>query len=340
VGRRIGARLGGALLTLFVASVAVFLILRLIPADPARLIVGPLASAAAIQKENAVLGLTKPIYTQYFIYIGGFIRGQWGFDYGTGSPVIKEVIVRLPASLELGFYAMIFAILGAVGAALASVGVRTRAADAVLRGVAFVGQGSPPFWIGLMALVLFAEILHVLPGPVGRLSAGVIPPPTVTHFYTFDAIIAGQWGTLGSAVEHLILPAITLGLAPFGYLFRLLRQSLLAVSEEEFLLVCEGKGLTRWQALVRHGLPNSLLPALTAAGLLVAQLVAGSVLVESVFNWPGVGQLVVNSVAAQEYGVVQAFVILSACAFVVVNLVVDTLYTAIDPRLRRPGVME
>lgn len=340
MGRTIASRAGGALLTLFVASVAVFVILRLVPADPARLIVGPLASAAAIHKENVALGLTKPIYAQYVIYIGGFIRGQWGFDYGTGTPVIKEVVTRLPASLELGFYAMIFAIVGAVVAAVASVGFKTKVSDTVLRGVAFVGQGSPPFWIGLMALVLFAEILHILPGPVGRLSTGVSPPPAVTHFYTLDAIIAGQWATLWNAFEHLILPAITLGLAPFGYLFRLLRQSLLAVSEEEFLLVCEGKGLTRWQALVRHGLPNSLLPAITAAGLLVAQLVAGSVLVESVFNWPGVGQLVVNSVASQEYGVVQAFVILSACAFVVVNLVVDTLYMAIDPRLRRPAVTE
>lgn len=335
----IGVRLGGALITLFIASIAVFIILRLLPADPARLILGPLASAAAIQHERIALGLNQPIYVQYLQYLAGFVRGNWGFDYANGTPVLQEVITRLPASLELGCYAMLFAVLGAVVAAVAAVGARSRVVDSICRGIAFIGLGSPPFWIGLMALVLFAEYLHWLPGPVGRLSVGIAPPPTITHFYTWDALLSGQWGTFVNALEHLLLPAFTLALAPFGYLFRLLRHSLLEVSDEDFLLVCQGKGLTRWQALMRHGVPNALLPALTALGLLVAQLVAGSVLVEAVFNWPGVGQLVVNSVLAREYGVVEAFVILSAFAFIVVNLIVDALYVVIDPRLRRPSTI-
>jgi peptide/nickel transport system permease protein len=335
----IRARLSGAIVTLFIASVAVFVILRMLPADPARLILGPLASAAALQHERAVLGLNQPLYVQYVDYVVGFVHGNWGFDYGTGAPVLKEVVTRLPASLELGFYAMLFAVIGALAGAVASVGARSRVVDSVCRAVAFVGLGSPPFWIGLMALVLFAEYLHVLPGPVGRLGVGVSAPPATTHFYTWDALIAGQWGTFANAMEHILLPALTLGLAPFGYLFRLLRHSLREVSDEDFLLVCQGKGLTRWQALMRHGVPNALLPALTALGLLVAQLVAGSVLVEAVFNWPGVGQLVVNSVLAREYGVVEAFVILSALAFIAVNLIVDSLYVVIDPRLRRPSVI-
>lgn len=333
----IGTRLGGAVVTLLIASVAVFVILRLLPADPARLILGPLASAAALQHERIALGLNQPVYVQYVTYLIGFVHGQWGFDYGNGSPVLNEVITRLPASLELGFYAMAFAVIAALAGAVASVATRSRVVDAVCRAVAFVGLGSPPFWIGLMALVLFAEYLHWLPGPVGRLGVGVTAPPARTSFYTWDALIAGQWSTFANALEHLVLPALTLGLAPFGYLFRLLRHSLMEISDEDFLLVCQAKGLTRWQALARHGVPNALLPALTAAGLLVAQLVAGSVLVEAVFNWPGVGQLVVNSVLAREYGVVEAFVILSALAFIVVNLVVDALYVVIDPRLRRPS---
>lgn len=338
--RTLGSRLVGALATLLLASIAVFIILRLLPADPARLILGPLASAAALQRERVLLGLNQPIYVQYAEYVRSFVTGNWGFDYSNGTSVLSEVVTRLPASLELGFYAMLFAIGGAVVGAVISVGARWRGADRVVRGLAFLGQGSPPFWIGLMLLVLFSEYMRVLPGPVGRLSLGVTPPPTVTHFYTIDSLLAGQWSTFGDSVEHLLLPAITLGLAPFGYLLRLLRQSLVAVSEEDFLMVCQAKGMTRWRALVLHGLPNSLLPVLTAAGLLVAQLVAGSILVESVFNWPGVGQLVVNSVVDREYGVVQAFVVLSAVAFITVNIVVDILYVVVDPRLRRPALVE
>ncbi len=337
--RTVGSRLIGAAITLFIASVAVFVILRLLPADPARLILGPLASPAAIQHERAALGLDQPLYTQYATYLVGFAHGKWGFDYENGTPVLTEVVTRLPASLELGFYALLFATVGAVVAAVASVGARSHAVDRIFRSLAFVGLGSPPFWIGLMALVLFAEYLHWLPGPVGRLGVGIAPPPTTTHFYTWDALLHGRWGTFVDAFRHLLLPALTLGLAPFGYLFRLLRHSLMEVSDEDFLLVCQGKGLTRWQALLRHGVPTALLPALTALGLLVAQLVAGSVLVESVFDWPGVGQLVVNSVLAREYGVVQAFVILSAVAFVLMNMVVDALYVVVDPRLRRPATV-
>jgi len=336
VARKIGSIAGGGVVTLFLASVAVFVILRILPADPTRLILGPFATAGALHHERVLLGLNLPVYIQYVHYVAGFVRGNWGFDYGTGTPVLKEVVTRLPASLELGFYAMMFATVGAVCAALFSVGARSRLVDSACRAVAFVGLGSPPFWISLVLLVLFAQYLRWLPGPVGRLSIGVAPPPTVTHFYTFDALIAGQWGKVTDALDHILLPALTLGLAPFGFLFRLLRHSLLEVSDAEFLLVCQGKGLTRWQALVRHGLPNALLPALTALGLLVGQLVAGSVLVEAVFNWPGVGQLVVNSVLAREYAVVEAFVILSAIAFIVVNRIVDALYVVVDPRLRRP----
>lgn len=333
--RWVSSRLGGGIVTLVLASLAAFIILRLLPADPARLILGPLAGAAALQKERAALGLTQPIYVQYWTFITDFVRGQWGFDYGTGSPVLTEVVQRLPASLELGFYAMCFAVVGSVSAALAAVTIRNPLADRLSRAVAFFGLGSPPFWVGLMLLLVFAEGLHILPGPDGRLSPGTAPPTAITHFYTLDALFSGSWSTFGDAVGHLVLPAVTLGLAPFGYLFRLLRQSLRQVGDEDFMVVCEGKGLTRGQALIRHGLPNSLLPALTAGGLLVAQLVAGSVLVEAVFNWPGVGQLVVNSVLQREYGVVEAFIILSAIAFVLVNGIVDALYVVIDPRLRR-----
>ncbi|MHB8394748.1 MAG: ABC transporter permease [Candidatus Dormibacteria bacterium] len=335
--KSLAVRLGGALLTVLLASLVAFVILRILPGDPVRLILGPLAGSRALAAERAALGLDQPIYIQYVTYVAAFVHGNWGFDYNSGQPILAEVTARLPASLELGFYALLLAFVGAVLTAVAAVYFNWKGPDYFFRAGAYFSLGSPPFWVGLMALIVFVQYLGVLPGPTGRLSTGVPAPPTLTHFYTFDAILSGQWGTFVDAASHLLLPAATLGLASYGYLYRLLRNSLLQVVDEEFMAVCRSKGLTRWQTMFRHALPNSLLPAVTGGGLLVAQLVAGSVLVETVYNWPGVGQLVVQSILVREYGVVEAFVLLSALAFVAVNLVVDALYVLIDPRVRRPA---
>lgn len=333
--KRLASQLGGSVLTILLASIVAFVVLRLIPGNPARLIVGALASPQAVAAEKAALGLNKPIYEQYGTYMGDFVQGKWGFDYNSGQPVATEIVNRLPASLELGFYALLLAFIGAVVTAILSVYFRWRGPRYLFQGGAYFGLGSPPFWVGLVALILFAQDLKWFPGPTGRLGVGVAPPPAITHFYTIDALLSGQWSTLGDALWHLALPAITLGMASYGYLYRLLRDSLERVIGDEFITVCQSKGLTRWQALWRHALPNSLLPTVTATGLLIAQLVAGAVLVETVFDWPGVGQLVVQSILVREYSVVEAFILLSAVAFVVVNLVVDALYVVIDPRVRR-----
>src|SRR5262249_9020261 len=157
--------------------------------------------------------------------------------------------------------------------------------DGTVRGVSSIGLGIPPFWLGLILLLVFSAHLKVLPGPDGRLGAGVTPPPKVTGLYTVDALVAGQWSTWWDATTHLILPAITLGFASFAFLVRLLRTNLLEVRREPFLLVARSKGLGQWEAFRSHALPNALLPAITAGGLILAQLLTGSVLVERIFNW-------------------------------------------------------
>jgi ABC-type dipeptide/oligopeptide/nickel transport system permease component len=330
------SRLGSSLAAIFGASIIAFVLMRVLPGDPARLIAGPLATEQAIEAQRERLGLNDPIWVQYWNYITDFLRGDWGFSFGAGQSVKTLIGNRLPASIELGLYAFLFALVFAVLLALLITYRRRPVADATVRGVSFFGLGTPPFWFGLMLLVVFFEYLNILPGPVGRLSPGTPPPPDVTGLYTIDALIAGQFGTFWDSVQHLILPAIALGLAPFAYLVRLLRSSLLEVSREPFLVVVRSKGLARWPTFSRHALPNAFLPTLTAAGLLFAQLLAGSVLVEKVFNWPGVGDLVVNSILRQDFAVVQAFILLGAFVYVGVNLVVDVLYGVIDPRVRVP----
>jgi peptide/nickel transport system permease protein len=335
--RVIGSRLGSSLAAIFGASVIAFVLMRVLPGDPARLIAGPLASEAAIEAQRERLGLNDPLWVQYWNYITDFLQGDWGFSFGAGQPVTTQIGNRLPASIELGLYAFLLSFVFAVGLALLVTYRRRPVADATVRGISFFGLGTPPFWFGLMLLVVFFEYLGVLPGPEGRLSPGTAPPPSVTRLYTLDALIAGEFGTFWDAVKHLILPAVALGLAPFAYLVRLLRASLLEVSREPFIVVVRSKGLGRWAAFSRHALPNAFLPTLTAAGLLLAQLLAGSVLVEKVFDWPGVGALVVDSILRQDFAVVQAFILLGAFAYVGVNLVIDSLYGVIDPRVRVPS---
>jgi peptide/nickel transport system permease protein len=186
-----------------------------------------------------------------------------------------------------------------------------------------------------MLMIVFFERLHWLPGPDGRLSLGVAPPPAITGLYTIDALLAGQFSTFADAAAHLVLPVVTLGLAPMSFLLRLLRANLLDVAREPFVTVARSRGLRRWTVFRRHVLPNAALPTLTAAGLLLGQLLAGSVLVEKVFNWPGVGALVTDGVLRQDFAVVQAFILISAFIYVAANLVVDIAAGVIDPRVHR-----
>jgi len=283
------------------------------------------------------MGLGQPVVVQYWRYMKGIFTGDWGFAYSAGQTVRHELVVRLPASMELGLYAFLLAFLLAVVLAVLSTYRHRPWLDGSVRTASFLGLGTPPFWFGLIALLLFSQVWGIFPGPDGRLGPDTMPPPAVTHFYTVDAVIAGQWSTAWDAFRHLALPAITLGLAPWAFLVRLLRANLLDISRENFLVVVRSKGLGRRSAFQKHALPNAFLPTLTAAGLLFAQLLAGSVLVERVFNWPGVGGLVVDSILRQDFAVVQTFVLLSAILYVVVNIVVDILYGVVDPRVRVPA---
>jgi ABC-type dipeptide/oligopeptide/nickel transport system permease component len=335
--RFIAGRTVSSVVTIFGASVIGFVLLRVLPGDPARLVAGRLASAQAVATMRRVLGLNLPLYRQYGWYVGDFFQGNWGFSYSVGQPVRTLIAARLPASLELGCYAFLIAFAAAL--VLALVSVRRPLADRAVRGLSFLGLGTPPFWLALLLLLLLSQWLHIFPGPEGRLSPNTAAPPAVTHFYTADALLAGQFGVFLDALRHLLLPAVTLAFADFAFLVRLLRANLFEVAREPFMAVVRSKGISRAAALRRHALPNAFLPTLTVGGLVLAELIAGSVLVETVFDWPGVGALVVQSIQRDDYAVVETFILLSAVVYVVVNLVVDILYGVIDPRVRlRPAV--
>jgi ABC-type dipeptide/oligopeptide/nickel transport system permease component len=330
----VARRIVGSIGAIFGATILAFIILRALPGNPARLIVGPLATPQALASVSHQIGLDKPIFTQYWLFISHFFQGDWGYSYADGKSVSSLIGERLPATIELAIFSFFITMFFAVVFALLVTYKRRPIADRILRAVSYLGFGTPPFFVALILLIVFFRSFHILPGPEGRLGLQQTPPPTVTHMYTLDALIAGQFGTFWSAVEHLILPGVALGLSSFSFIVRLLRANLLEISREPFITVARGKGLRRWTAFRRHALPNAFLPTLTAGGLVLGEFLAGSVLIERVFNWPGVGSLVFDAIVKQDYAVVQTFILLSAVMFVLVNLIVDLLYAVIDPRVR------
>lgn len=332
--RMVSRRFLGSLGAIFGASILAFVIMRVVPGNPARLVLGPLAAPQAVRQLSRQMGLDHPIYTQYWLYISHFFQGEWGYSYAEGQSVSTLIGERLPATIELAVFAFVVTMIVSVVLALLVTYRRRPIADRILRGVAYIGFGTPPFFLSLILLIVFFSTLGILPGPEGRLAPQAIPPPSVTHMYTLDALIAGELGTFWDALKHLILPGLALGIAQFSFLVRLLRANLLEISREPFITVARGKGLRRWTAFRRHALPNAFLPTLTAGGLVLGEFLAGSVLVEKVFNWPGVGSLVYEAIIKQDFAVVQTFILLSAVMFVIVNLAVDILYAVIDPRVR------
>lgn len=330
--RFLAERVGSAILTILGASIIAFVVLRALPTDPARLIAGPFATEDVLAEVRAQMGLDQPLVVQYVDYIVSFLRGDWGFSYAAGMPVLPLIAERLPASAELALFSFVLAFVAAVGLTVLVSYTRSRVLDGVLRVVSFVSVGVPPFWISLLLLMLFFESLGWFPGPVGR---GPAPVQIVTGFYTIDHLLAGNLQGALTAVWHLALPGLALALGSFGYLVRLLRANLLDVVHEPFVTVLHSKGVPPVTTHFRHILPNAFLPTLTAAGLILAQLIGGSVLVERIFTWPGIGTLVIYGITRQDYAVVQAFILLSAVIYIVVNLAVDLLYGYVDPRVRR-----
>jgi ABC-type dipeptide/oligopeptide/nickel transport system permease component len=338
MARVIAMRVLGSIGAVFGATILAFLLLRALPGNPARLIVGPLATPQAVASVSHQIGIDKPIFTQYWLFISHFFQGDWGYSYADGKSVSALIGERLPATIELAIFSFLITMLAAVVGALFVTYRRRPIADRILRAVSYLGFGTPPFFVALLLLVVFFRSFHILPGPEGRLGLQSTPPPTLTHMYTLDALLAGQFGTFWSSLEHLILPSVALGLSSFSFIVRLLRANLLEISREPFITVARGKGLRRWTAFRRHALPNAFLPTLTAGGLVLGEFLAGSVLIERVFNWPGVGSLVFDAITKQDYAIVQTFILLSAVMFVLVNLAVDLLYAVIDPRVRIPTV--
>lgn len=315
-------------------SVLVFSFVRLIPGDPAVAMLGERATPDAIARVRENLGLDRPMYEQYLIYMGKVLHGDFGTSILRGDPVAQDILRRFPATVELALSAILIALVVALPAGIISATRRNSIFDNVSRLVALTGVSMPIFWLGLMLAWLFGVVLHWLPtgGPMTtELSMSYEP---ITGLVVLDSILAGNWPLLVDRLRHLILPAVALGTIPMAIIARMTRSSMLEVLGQDYIRTAHAKGLHERAVVTQHALKNALLPIITVVGLQVGRLLTGAILTETIFAWPGIGLWAYEAITARDYPIVQGVTLFVAVIFVTANLTVDVLYAAADPRIR------
>lgn len=325
-------RLFGLLLVVVGVSLITFAISHLIPGDPARLIAGDRATDAIVANIRHQLGLDLPLYQQYGRYMLDLLHGDLGTSIRTSRPVLEDLQAFFPATLELALAALTLSILVGVPLGVLSAVYHNRAIDQFARTLAVTGISTPAFWLGLGLIVLFYGHLNWLPGS-GRLDEGMEAPRRITGFYLIDSLLTGNREAFVSSVQHLILPAVTLGFVNLGVVARQIRSAMLDQLGEDYIRTARAYGLSRWAVILRHALPNALIPSVTVLGLTLGDLLYGAVLTETVFAWPGMGAYVVKSIQSLDFPAVMGFAIVVSFIYVVLNMLIDLLYRLIDPRI-------
>ncbi len=323
-------------LVLLGVSVITFTLARIVPSDPAALWVGPRARPDQVARARAELGLDQPLHVQYARYVGKFVQGDWGVSLRTRRPVLDDVKVFFPSSLELVTVALGLSVVAGIPFGVMSATRRDRWPDHLSRLFAISGVSMPLFWLGLLLQLVFFRTLRWLPVG-GRMATEVRllhPLEPVTGFNLLDAALAGNWPALTSSAVHLILPAATLAYASLALVTRMTRAAVLEVLAQDFIRTARAMGLPERRVLYRHALKNAVIPTLTVVGLSFGYLMAGTFLVEVIFNWPGLGSYMVAAIIAVDYPAIMGVTFLVATAYVLINLAVDLLQAVIDPRVR------
>lgn len=309
-----------------------FLSLHLLPGDPVQIMLGDTnSSAATIRAVRHELHLDQPLHVQLALFFAQLARGDLGASIVQQRPVAALIAEALPATIELTVATILIAVLIAVPMGLASA-LRPRSwIDRAVLSTSLLGASMPAFWFGLLLILFFAVNTRLLPTS-GQIDPTIAVPP-VTHFLLVDSLLAGSGAAVASVLRHLLMPALTLGVVFAAVLARTVRSSMLDVLHRQYVTTARAKGLPETAVVIKHALRNALIPAITVAGLQIGELLGGNMIVETVFAWPGLGRLVVNSIFARDYLVVQAAVMLYALTYVAANLAVDVAYTVLDPQL-------
>jgi peptide/nickel transport system permease protein len=320
--------------TLFGVTVITFTLTYILPGNPALVKAGPLATPQHLAEMERRMGLDRPVVVQYWRYVSGVLRGDLGESATTGRPVTQDLLQRVPATLELTLASLVVAL--GIGIPLGVVAAVKRDGwlDHLSRLLGVGGVAMPTFWTGLLVLYVFFYKLGLAPPPLGRLSADVTAPSAITGLYTIDALVTGNGAAFRSALAQLVLPALTLGFSVMAPLTRMVRATMLEVLESDYIKAAWASGMPRRTIVYGDALRNCLIPVITLVGVVFGFLMAGNVVVEIVFAWPGIGNYAVTSLMSKDSGPIQSFVLFVAVVYVLVNLAVDLAYGLVDPRIR------
>jgi peptide/nickel transport system permease protein len=319
---------------LFGVTLIAFLISHAVPADPVTANLGQkaMSNPEIVAAFRAEWGLDKPLTEQYAIYLKNLLRGDMGRSIKSRRAVVEDLRAFLPATIELATTAILFGATIGLILGLTSALMRNSWIDHFARIISLFGVSVPVFWLALLALYIFYAELGWAAGP-GRLDVGMTAPPHVTGLFTVDAILAGQWDVFRNAVSHLILPALVLGSYTTGLITRVTRSALLEVLGEDYIRTARSKGLRPHLVVSRHAFRNSMIPVITVIGFSYGNLLAGTVLTESIFAWPGIGQYAYRASSSLDFPAIMGVSMVIAVIFIFTNLVVDVLYFILDPRL-------
>ncbi len=316
---------------LFGIMTLVFILLQLIPGDPAIALAGEKASAVQVAETRRAFGLDRPLPVQYALFLKAAVTFDFGSSLRTHQPVAGELKQFFGTTLELSLAALLIALVVGIPVGIIAATNRGRFLDYGSMLVALVGISTPVFWAGIVAIYVFSFRLGAF--PIGGILGAGIDLQHITYGYVLDSVLTGNWAALRSSLHHLVLPALVLSTIPMAIIARLTRSSMLEVLGQDYLRTARAKGLGERVVVAGHALKNALIPIITAVGLQFGALISGAFLTETVFGRPGLGRYVVQAITARDYPVIQATVMITAIAFVLVNLAVDLLYAAIDPRI-------
>jgi len=334
LARYILRRLLLAAITLVGVVIAVFIMTHILPSNPAALRAGPLASEELIAQYEREMGLDQPLHVQFMNYAGLLLRGDLGSSWRTDQPVLDELGQRLPATLELAATAFVLAMLIGLTLGIVAAVYSGTWIDHAGRAFATLGASLALFWLALVGVHIFYYNLGWAPPPLGRLTVGAPEPATVTGLLTIDSLLAGDWVTFGDSVNHLWLPALTLAFVVSAPIIKITRAAMLDALGADFVRTARAIGVSPRQVILNDALRNAFIPVLTTLGIVFGYLMAGNVIVERVFSWPGIGQYAWNALITNDFNAVQGFVLLIAVAYVMLNLCIDLAYGFIDPRIR------
>ncbi len=313
-------------------TLVTFSIVHLIPGNPAQVILGQGATEAAIKELEDSMGLNEPYFVQYFIYLKGLLQGDLGTSLKTKTAIAKEIWPYIAATFELTFFAMLFAVFVGVNAGIISAWKQNSWFDFLAMFIALVGLSIPVFWLALMQQWVFAQELGWFPAN-GRQNSRD-PVEAITYFYVIDTMIKMDFAKLVTTLKHLVLPSIALGTIPMAIIARMTRSSMLEVMNSDYIRTVRAKGSGQFLIIYKHALKNAMIPVLTVIGLQTGVLLGGAILTETIFSWPGIGRYIFEAINFRDYPVIQSGILVVAIIFVFINLIVDLLYTYIDPRIK------